>query len=71
MCDPTDFFQQQIEQCGNLAARASNKDDREFWLRLVRRWQELLHAGQRGTLTIEVPTVRFERLIFKKRRRAA
>ena len=30
MREPTDFFQQQIEQCSDLGARASNKDDREF-----------------------------------------
>ena len=71
MLEANDFFEGQIKQCNDLAARASNKDDREFWLRLARRWEELLQARQRGTLNIEVPTLRFERRFYTKRRRAA
>lgn len=67
MLETNDFFQEQMKQCSDLAARASNKGDREFWLRLAHRWEELL----RGTLNIEVPTLRFERRIYTKRRRAA
>jgi hypothetical protein len=67
----TDFFQEQTAQCRALAARAANKTDREFWMRLACRWEELLRAKQRGTLKVEVPTVRFERPIFKKRGRRA
>jgi hypothetical protein len=66
-----DFFQEQTAQCRALAARAANKTDREFWLRLACRWEELLQAKQRGTLKVEVPTVRFEHPIFKKRSRRA
>jgi len=71
MLETNDFFQGQIKQCNGLAARASNKDDREFWLRLAHRWEGLLQARQRGTLNIEVPTLRFERRISTRRRRAA
>jgi len=71
MLETNDFFQGQIKQCNGLAARASNKDDREFWLRLAHRWEELLQVRQRGTLNIEVPTLRFERRVYTKRRRAA
>ena len=71
MLEANDFFEGQIKQCNDLAARTSNKDDREFWLRLARRWEELLQARQRRTLNIEVPTLRFERRISARRRRAA
>jgi hypothetical protein len=71
MLETDDFFQEQMKRCSDLAARASNKGDREFWLRLAHRWEELLQARQCGTLNIEVPTLRFERRINTKRRRAA
>jgi len=71
MLETNDFFQEQIRQCNSLAERASNKKDREFWLRLAHRWEQLVQARQRGTLNIEVPTLRFERRIYTKRRRAA
>jgi hypothetical protein len=35
MLEANDFFQGQIKQCNDLAARAFDKDDREFWLRLA------------------------------------
>jgi hypothetical protein len=46
MLHKTDFFQEQTAQCRALAARAANKTDREFWLRLAQRWEELLRAKQ-------------------------
>jgi len=66
MRNTIDFFEEQKAQCRALAARAANKTDREFWLRLAR-VVGLLQAKQRGALKVEVPTVRFERPIFKKR----
>jgi hypothetical protein len=48
MLEPTDFFQDQIKQCRNLAARANNKGDRDFWNRLANRWENLLRAQERG-----------------------
>jgi hypothetical protein len=71
MRNTIDCFEEQKAQCRALATRAANKTDREFWLRLACRWEELLQAKQRGTLKVEVPTVRFERPIFKKRGRRA
>jgi hypothetical protein len=70
MLETVDFFQEQIKQCHSLAVRASDKSDREFWLRLAHRWETLVQARQHGTLNVEVQTVRFERPI-RKRRRAA
>jgi len=68
--ETTDFFQQQINQCRDLASRASHKNDREFWLRLAHRWEGLLRTQQNGG-AVETIKGRFERPIFSKRRRAA
>jgi len=69
MLETTDFFQDQIKQCRDLAARAANKSDREFWIRLANRWEEVLRAQQRGAPEA-VQKVRFERPILTKRRAA-
>ncbi len=50
MLEPNDFFQQQIQQCSGLAANAVGKSDRDFWLRLARRWEDLLRAKQSGSV---------------------
>jgi hypothetical protein len=71
MIHTTDFFQEQIKQCGALAARASNKADREFWLTLTRRWEGLLRAQENGGAAAQIIKTRFERPIFAKRRQRA
>jgi hypothetical protein len=72
MIETSDFFQDQVKQCRKLAADASDKNDREFWLRLAHRWEGLLRAQKHdGTPVEAVQKVRFERPIFTKRRRAA
>jgi plasmid stabilization system protein ParE len=69
MLEPTDFFQDQIRQCRNLAARANNKSDRDFWSRLANRWENLLRAQEHGSPEGEiVEKARFERRIFTKGR---
>jgi hypothetical protein len=69
MLEPTDFFQDQIRQCRNLAARENNKSDRDCWSRLANRWENLLQAQVRGNTDGElVEKMRFERPIFTKRR---
>src|SRR5262245_7309856 len=42
MLHKADFFQEQNNQCRRLAAQASNKNDREFWLQMAQRWEGLL-----------------------------
>jgi hypothetical protein len=42
MLEINEFFQKQAMQCNAFAASAVNRSDREFWLRLAHRWQELL-----------------------------
>jgi hypothetical protein len=61
----TDFFQEQTAQCRALAARAANKPDREFWLRLACRWQELLQRGGADLEADQKPS--FERPISRNK----
>jgi hypothetical protein len=42
--EPNDFFQNQVKQCRSQAESETNKNDREFWLQLARRWERLLQA---------------------------
>jgi hypothetical protein len=39
--ETTDFFQKEAQECRRLAAGATRKMDREFWLRLAQRWESL------------------------------
>jgi hypothetical protein len=72
MIETSDFFEDQVKQCRKLAAEASDKNDREFWLRLAHRWEGLLRAQKQDGAGVEtVQKVRFERPLFTKRRRAA
>jgi hypothetical protein len=66
MPNKCDFFQEQIKKCNELAERASDKTDCEFWLGMARRWEGMLEAGERGTLKVEAEP-KFERPLFKKR----
>jgi hypothetical protein len=75
MLETTDFFEAQIKQCRDSAARSSNKNDREFWLKMANRWEGLLQARQpRNADTDPVQKFSFQRLRLArlaKRRRAA
>ena len=44
MLETSVFFQNQIERCNSLAEQASNESEREFWLRLAHRWEEILQT---------------------------
>src|SRR5262249_13733291 len=65
MLHKADFFQEQINQCRRLAAQASNKNDREFWLKMTQRWEGLL-VGRPSTAPERV-----EKIIFARARRFA
>jgi hypothetical protein len=72
MLETTDFFEGQITECKTAAMRASNKNDREFWLKMAHRWESLLQARQASNAGAETERkFRFRRLRFAKRRRAA
>ena len=45
MLETTDFFETQIKQCRDSAARSSKKNDREFWLKMANRWEGLLQVA--------------------------
>ena len=44
MLKTNSFYQDQMEKCRDLAATARNESDREFWLRLAHRWEELMRG---------------------------
>jgi hypothetical protein len=75
MLETADFFETQIKQCRDSAARSSKKNDREFWLKMANRWEGLLQARQpRNADTDPVQKFSFQRLRLArlaKRRRAA
>ena len=72
MLETVVFFEEQIKQCRDLAAQSTNKNDREFWLRMLNRWEALLQARQRdrGPGFETAHKFRFQRLRFAKRHAA-
>jgi hypothetical protein len=46
MLQTTEFFQEQIKQCRDSAARSHNKGDHDFWLKMAHRWEALLQIRQ-------------------------
>jgi len=46
MSEMTDFFQKQVQECRRLAAQASGKNDREYWLGLAQRWEWLFQQNR-------------------------
>jgi len=78
MLETSDFFQVeikiqikncevQIKKCESLAARAVDKSEREFWVRLAHRWKELLRPDNRGTDDERAIGAEIVRTIFAKR----
>jgi len=51
MLEPNDFFQTQVKECRSQAERATNKIDREFWLKMARRWETLLQQRKQDVAT--------------------
>jgi hypothetical protein len=54
MLEPNDFFHNQVKQCRAQAESAANKDDRDFWLQLAHRWENLSLTGA-GSRTEQKP----------------
>jgi hypothetical protein len=71
MLGTSEFFQDQIKQCRDFAGRATVKSDRDFWLKMAHRWEDLLQARQAGGIDATTHKFRFQRLRFAKRGRAA
>jgi hypothetical protein len=53
MVETGSFFRDEIMKCHELAAKAKTESDRLFWLRLARRWVELLRVKQSGGPNLE------------------
>jgi hypothetical protein len=70
--ETSDFFQDEAKRCKDNALRATRKDDREFWLNLARRWEELLSPKDESDAGLgAIHTLRPQRTIYNKRRRVA
>jgi hypothetical protein len=68
MDEMTDFFQKESQECKRLAAQATGKNDREYWLGLAERWKSLQQPAPKGALRFEHPIKR--RKALPKRRAA-
>jgi|GraSoiStandDraft_45_1057281.scaffolds.fasta_scaffold623807_2 hypothetical protein len=74
MRDTSEFFEQKSKECEALAERAENGIDREFWLRLARRWEELLQPRQSNHAEVVANPIRkygLGRTRFTRRRAAS
>jgi hypothetical protein len=72
MLQTTEFFQEQIKQCRDSAARSHNKGDHDFWVKMAHRWEALLRIRQPdGGGPKTRYRFRLHNLRFEKRRRAA
>jgi len=58
MRDTNEFFEGKAQECTALANAARNKTDREFWLRLARRWEEMQQPRRRKRTQAEGPVRR-------------
>ena len=65
----TGSFLQNEMRCLDLAYRAVNEADRDFWLQLAHRWEEVLRVKKSAGPNFEaIHKLRFERPLFQKRR---
>jgi len=66
MPEMTDFFQRQARECRRLAAQASGKNDREYWLRLAQRWEWLAQQDVTAKVKTARPTTDLEKRFAKR-----
>jgi hypothetical protein len=74
MLGTLDFFVEQICQCRSSASQCTNKNDREFWLKMAARWEGLLQARQNADGGIVRPSRLGRSMLARrlaKRQRAA
>ena len=55
MLKTADFFETQIKQRRDSAARSSKKNNREFWLKMANLWEGLLQARRPGEIATADP----------------
>jgi len=61
MRDTNEFFEAKAQECTALAQAARNETDREFWLRLARRWEEMQNPRRRKRTQAEGVRLRRKR----------
>ena len=66
MPEMTDFFQRQAQESRRLAAQASGKNDREYWLRLAQRWEWLAQQNVTAKVKTAQPTTGLEKRFAKR-----
>jgi hypothetical protein len=71
MVELTDFFQKEAHECRTLAAKAVHKNDREYWLGLALRWEEMLPKQQGDADLRTVRSLRPRPVFARKPQRAA
>jgi hypothetical protein len=71
MSEMAEFFQKEAQECRKLAAAATTKTDRAYWLRLAHGWEQLIQTRQHGGPDPKaVRSLRPARAMFSKRRAA-
>ena len=68
MLERIDFFQKEAQECRKLAAQATRKNDREYWLGLAQWWERMLQPGSMPDEADKTP--RFDRPIRQSQRLA-
>ena len=68
-----DFFQKEAQECKRLAAQATGKKDREYWLHMAERWEWLVQQNADTKLENAQPRERGPSVLEKRfaKRRAA
>jgi len=66
MHEMTDFFQKEAQECKRLAAGATKKKDREFWLGLAQRWDGLMKPSDAADEAHQAS--RFDRPLRQRRK---
>jgi hypothetical protein len=56
MLETTDFFEEQITECKSAATHATNKNDREFWLKMAHRWEACSKRDKPPMLALKLCT---------------
>ena len=62
MQEVTDFFQKEAQECKKLAAQATGKSDRRYWLELAERWESLQQPDEAEK------AFRFDRPIIRRKK---
>jgi len=62
----SDFFQKEAHECKRLAAQATGKKDREYWLHLAQRWESLMQQSDSPKLESARPRTGLEKRFARR-----